>query len=191
MLDTTIWHRQLIPLKLNRLRRQTEWLRYSHVLTVNAFYARFDNLVFLPLGILGDHFYLPDRPAYANLASVGFIAGHEMLHAFDRPCSGNKRTATGRWCTAETAKNLESRAGCVRDYYGLMRKQEGLPVAGDRTLVENIADLAGLKISWRALQSIASQRMQPLLPGLQNYTYEQLFFISYAMVHSKNAVFVL
>uniref|UniRef100_A0A915JED0 Peptidase M13 C-terminal domain-containing protein n=1 Tax=Romanomermis culicivorax TaxID=13658 RepID=A0A915JED0_ROMCU len=53
---------------------------------------------------------------------------------------------------------------------------------GKTTIGENIADNGGVKESFKAyqdyLQSIGGS--EPSLPGLQNLTNNQLFFVSYA-----------
>lgn len=52
-----------------------------------------------------------------------------------------------------------------------------------RTLDENIADNYGLKIAFRAYRSYLSKNVsEPFLPGLKQYSSEQLFFLAYANV---------
>ena len=63
-----------------------------------------------------------------------------------------------------------------------------LQLNGVNTLGENIADNGGVRESFRAYQNyIINQnggKPEPKLPGLQEYTNEQLFFISFAQVYN-------
>ena len=56
---------------------------------------------------------------------------------------------------------------------------------GQNTQGENIADNGGVRESFRAYKlSVDAQGPEPKLPGLLDYTPEQMFFISYAQVSS-------
>lgn len=58
-------------------------------------------------------------------------------------------------------------------------------VNGQNTQGENIADNGGVRESFRAYKlSVDAQGPEPKLPGLLDYTPEQMFFISYAQVSS-------
>ena len=58
-----------------------------------------------------------------------------------------------------------------------------LQVNGTITLPENIADDGGLKASLLAYQTLVKNNgIEPKLPGLEHYSHEQLFFLSYANV---------
>ena len=58
-----------------------------------------------------------------------------------------------------------------------------LKVNGKNTQGENIADNGGVRESFRAyMKSIEEQGPEPRLPGLTQYTPEQLFFVSFSQV---------
>ena len=61
-----------------------------------------------------------------------------------------------------------------------------LQLNGVNTLGENIADNGGVRESFRAYQNWIINKNggkpEPKLPGLQEYTSEQLFFISFSQV---------
>jgi predicted metalloendopeptidase len=61
-----------------------------------------------------------------------------------------------------------------------------LQVDGQRTLRENIADNGGIREAYRAFTRLKTRRgveaLSPRLPGLEQYSPDQLFFIGYASV---------
>lgn len=68
-----------------------------------------------------------------------------------------------------------------------MRKLRKRPiffqVNGKNTQGENIADNGGVRESFRAYKkSVEEQGVEAFLPGLTQYSPEQLFFVSFAQV---------
>jgi len=61
-----------------------------------------------------------------------------------------------------------------------------LQVDGQKTLRENIADNGGIREAYRAFKRLKARRglevFSPRLPGLEQYSPDQLFFIGYATV---------
>jgi predicted metalloendopeptidase len=59
-------------------------------------------------------------------------------------------------------------------------------VDGERTLRENIADNGGIREAYKAFRRLKARRsvevLSPRLPGLEQYSPDQLFFIGYASV---------
>lgn len=55
-----------------------------------------------------------------------------------------------------------------------------LHVNGVLTLGENIADAGGLGAAFKAWKQVEAKKPSQLLPGLQYFTRDQVFFISYA-----------
>ena len=41
------------------------------------------NMMWIPFGILGFPFYLPNRLDSLNFGALGAVVGHEMTHGFD------------------------------------------------------------------------------------------------------------
>ncbi|XP_025083825.1 endothelin-converting enzyme 1-like [Pomacea canaliculata] len=77
---------------------------------------------------------------------------------------------------------------CLVDQYNnFVDKVVNLHVDGLHTLDENVADISGLKVAFKAYRSVIKERGReedkyPTLP----YTPDQLFFIGYAQVMCSN-----
>jgi endothelin-converting enzyme len=105
--------------------------------------------------------------------------------AFDS--TGRHYDETGNytdWWDEKTVENFEERAQCFIDQYAeftvLGKDSEPLHVNGRLTLGENIADAGGLTASYHAWKKRDEAHPDPHLPGLFEFTKEQIFFISYA-----------
>ncbi|KAF9121609.1 hypothetical protein BGX30_002460 [Mortierella sp. GBA39] len=158
--------------------------------TVDAFYDGQSNHIIFPAGILQPPFFHVDNPEYLNYGTLGVAAGHEITHGFDN--MGKNYDYTGRvknWWTNVTEKAFNEKSQCFVNQYGKfsIKGPDGKDynVNGQLTLAEDIADNGGLKQSYRTwqsrLQSDPSGAMYKnfKLPGLEKYTPDQLFFISF------------
>ncbi|KAF9327670.1 Endothelin-converting enzyme 2 [Podila minutissima] len=158
--------------------------------TVDAFYSPYTNQILFPAGMLQDPYYHVDNPDYANMGIMGVIAAHEFTHGFDS--QGRNYDETGRlrnWWTNSTEQVFAEKGQCFVNQYGNFTVDgpggKPLNVNGLLTLNENIADNGGLKLSFRMwLDRFKSDPSSGKyknfkLPGLEKYTPEQLFFISY------------
>ena len=105
--------------------------------------------------------------------------------AFDS--SGRHYDETGNytdWWDTATIDAFEAKTKCFVDQYheftvpGLDGKP--LHVNGRLTLGENIADAGGLSASFQAWKKREAQKATQTLPGLQQFSKEQLFFVSYS-----------
>ena len=127
-----------------------EWAR--PVFEVNAFYYPDLNRFVMPVGILRPPFYDPAASLVTNYGAIGATIGHEFCHAFDSEgrtydAAGNQR----EWWGSRDDREYKRKAAAVRRLFesSLYR---GLPVDGELTLVENIADLGGLEFALEGLK---------------------------------------
>jgi putative endopeptidase len=146
--------------------------------TINAYYRPTMNEIVFPAAILQPPFFDPQADDATNYGSIGAIIGHEFSHGFDD--QGRKFDGDGRlmdWWTESDALEYETRsAGLVAQY----SEFEPLPdqnINGELTVGENIADLAGLIMAYRAWQILQSGSDTPAMNG---FSGEQRFFIGYA-----------
>ncbi|KAI9499158.1 hypothetical protein BDB00DRAFT_753557 [Zychaea mexicana] len=159
--------------------------------TVNAYYNPPYNEIVFPAGILQSPFFSGEYPDYLNYGGIGAVVGHELSHSFDN--NGRHFDAKGRlseWWTKETLEAFEKKTSCFVDQYGnfTMEDESGDPihVNGQLTLGENVADNGGIRqsyVAWkRHYDKNKDGKENMLLPGLENITPEQLFFINYGRI---------
>ena len=154
--------------------------------TVNAYYNPAGNEIVFPAGIMqAPVFYDPSLPQYLSYGAFGSISGHELSHAFDS--SGRHYDETGNftdWWDGDTVEAFNDKAQCFIDQYQEFTvpnpSGEPLHVNGKLTLGENLADAGGLSASFAAWKDADERKRGQLLPGLQNFTKEQIFFMSYS-----------
>ncbi|MFT5684653.1 MAG: putative endopeptidase [Myxococcota bacterium] len=155
-----------------------EWLMSPP--SVNAYYHPIRAEMVFPAGILQPPFFSREHPMAMNFGGIGMVMGHELTHGFDD--SGRKFNGHGQmveWWPEEVATRFDERAQCVVEQFDAFEVAEGLNVNGQLTLGENIADIGGVRESFRAYQAwVAENGAEPeRVEGLNN---EQLFFVSFA-----------
>jgi predicted metalloendopeptidase len=158
-----------------------EWAMPPHV--VNAYYHPLHNEIVFPAGILQPPFFSLAADDASNYGSIGAVIGHEITHGFDD--QGSRFDADGNvrdWWTEQDREEFNRRAKVVVDQYSAHEVEEGLPVNGELTLGENIADIGGLKIAFAALQSALDGANDPV-GGL---TPAQRFYIAWATGWRQN-----
>ncbi len=148
--------------------------------TINAYYNPGFNEIVFPAAILQYPFFDAGRDAAANYGAIGAVIGHEIGHGFDD--QGSKYDGDGRlldwWTEADRAAFEERTKALIAQYDALAPAQ--VPdhhVNGALTIGENIGDLGGLAIAWRAYVLSLQGAEPPVIDGL---TGAQRFFFSWA-----------
>src|SRR5439155_17242033 len=145
--------------------------------TVNAYYQPTANNTALPAGILEPPFFGQGRSIAANLGGIGMVIGHELTHGFDD--QGAQFDADGNlknWWSADDKTKFDAKTTCVADQYSGF---EALPkqfVNGKLTLGENVADLGGVKMAFRAYRTLRANAAKPYVAD--GFTEDQQFFIA-------------
>ncbi|CAG9535457.1 unnamed protein product [Cercopithifilaria johnstoni] len=151
---------------------------------VDAYYVPNLNEMIFPAGIMQFPFMSPGVPNYITYAMVGAVIGHEVSHAFDD--QGGRFDEYGNlhnWWDAETARKFYEKTECFIEQYNEVKVDEaGIHLNGQLSVGENIADNAGVKTALIAYMSWVKEnfRQEAALPGFQNMTSLQMFFIAYA-----------
>ncbi|KAI9550727.1 hypothetical protein GHT06_006121 [Daphnia sinensis] len=171
-------------MNLRRKTNRTRWITFPSV--VNAFYAPKYNSISFPAGILQPpYFGLNGRSASMNYGGIGVVIGHEITHGFDdKGRQNDKYGNTANWWTENTLKQYQLRAKCFEDKYNNYVVLNGTQLNGLTTLGENIADYGGIREAFVAYRNyVAANGIESVLPGLERFTSEQIFFISFANTH--------
>nr|XP_034190777.1 endothelin-converting enzyme homolog [Osmia lignaria] len=156
-------------------------------LTINAFFIVFYNAIEVTAADFQSPFFDSHQPWFTNFGAIGAIMAHEVNHGFDS--SGRVFDKCGEymaWLPA-MAEAYEKRAECFQDqftkYSVVYNKTANIPIEdyGKQTETENIADTMGLQAAFRAYQrrQRICEEPDPMLPGLENFSNEQLLFISF------------
>jgi predicted metalloendopeptidase len=146
--------------------------------TVNAFYSPALNELSVTAAILQPPFFDPEGDGAVNYGAIGAIIGHEISHGFDG--RGRFYGAHGEavdWWSAEDVAAFDRRARVLVEQFTAYRPGPGLEVDGRLTLTENIGDLAGLSIAYRAYRRTLDGKRSAVVDGLSG---EQRFFRSWA-----------
>ena len=146
--------------------------------TVNAYYNPSFNEIVFPAAILEPPFFDMRADDAVNYGAIGAIIGHEISHGFDD--WGSQYDGEGRlrnWWTAADRKAFEALGAQLVAQYGAYQPLPGQSLNGQLTLGENIADLSGLQIAWKAWQRSLGGRPAPVIDGLGG---EQRFFMGWA-----------
>jgi putative endopeptidase len=153
-----------------------EWLFTPQ--TVNAYYSPARNEVVVPAAMLQPPLFNADADDAVNYGGIGAVIGHEIGHGFDdggRRFDGNG--APRNWWGADEEKAFDVLARALVAQYNGYSPIEGARVNGLLTLRENVGDLSGLAIAWRAYQSSLNGRPSRVIDG---FTGEQRFFLGWA-----------
>ena len=157
---------------------RTEWGMTPQ--TVNAYYNPPKNEIVFPAAILQAPFFDPNADPAVNYGGIGVVIGHEISHGFDDQGRQYDSTGTLRdWWTPEDAAKFKVRADRLIAQYDAYEVLPGTHIKGGLTLGENIADLAGLRISYDAYHLSLHGKPAPVIDGL---TGDQRFFLGFAQV---------
>jgi putative endopeptidase len=152
--------------------------------TVNAYYNPGFNEIVFPAAILQPPFFSLESDDAVNFGAIGAVIGHEIGHGFDD--QGSKYDGDGAliswWSDADRKAFEERTASLISQFNELSPSQ--LPdenkVNGELTIGENIGDLGGLGIAYRAyLLSLKNNGGSEPAP-IDGLTAKQRLFLSWA-----------
>ena len=162
-----------------------EWFMLPQ--TVNAYYNPGFNEIVFPAAILQWPFFDVNADPAANYGGIGGVIGHEIGHGFDD--QGSEFDGDGRlsnWWTDDDRERFTQLTRSLIDQYNALEPAAlpGHHVNGELTIGENIGDLGGLSIAWKAYQLSLDGKEPPVIDGL---TGAERFLLSWAQVWRQAA----
>jgi putative endopeptidase len=164
--------------RVNKDKDRTRWEMSPQ--TVNAYYHPLDNEIVFPAAILQFPMFDVNVDAAVNFGAMGAVIAHEMTHGYDD--QGRKFDSSGNmqnWWTEQDTKNFNERAGKIVDQFNKYEVY-GKKVNGELTQGENIADLGGLSLAYKAMMRHFEKHGRPA--DIDGFTAEQRFFLSWGQV---------
>jgi putative endopeptidase len=155
---------------------RTEWGMTPQ--TVNAYYDPTKNEIVFPAAILQPPFFDMKADDASNYGAIGAIIGHEISHGFDD--QGSQYDGDGKlrnWWTADDRKAFDAITAKLDAQYSAYEPLPGVHVKGKLTMGENIADLSGLQIAYKAWKLSLNGKPAPVIDGV---TGEQRFFFGFS-----------
>ena len=169
-----------------------EWLMTPQ--TVNAYYHPLRNEIVFPAAILQPPFFSQDADDAVNYGGIGAVIGHEIGHGFDdkgSTCDGEGKLRN--WWTDADRQAFESRTARLVDQYAALSPaqfdgSENAPkLNGELTLGENIGDLGGLSIAYKAWRAAQDKKDAPDTEPIDGFTPAQRLFVSWAYVWQEKS----
>jgi putative endopeptidase len=149
--------------------------------TVNAYYNPGLNEIVFPAAILQPPFFSEQADDAMNFGGIGAVIGHEIGHGFDD--QGSKYDGDGKlvsWWTKDDREAFEKLTRSLIDQYNALSPEQlddSHKVNGELTIGENIGDLGGLGIAWKAYLISLNGSQPPVVDGM---TAAERFLISWA-----------
>jgi len=167
--------------KLGKPIDRNEWFMTPQ--TVNAYYNPVLNEIVFPAAILQPPFFNLNADDAVNYGAIGAVIGHEMGHGFDD--SGSKYDGDGKlrnWWTDSDRAEFKKRTEKLVLQYDSYVVLDDVHLNGEFTQGENIGDLSGLTIAYKAYQLSKNGKQAPVIDGL---TADQRVFFGWAQVWAR------
>ncbi len=121
---------------------------------VNAAYSSGRNGIEIPAAFLQPPFYTPNADAGVNYCTLGAVIGHEFTHSLD--FVGRLFDANGAlrdWWTPADIAAFDARSKNLISQGNAFEVLPGVHLNGQLSAGENLADIGGLMLAHRALQT--------------------------------------
>ena len=149
--------------------------------TINAYYNPPYNEIVFPAGILQFPFFDANADDAVNYGGIGMVIGHEMTHGFDDQGSQYDKDGNLKnwWGAADNAKFKDKVNQVIHQYDAYTVLPDSLHVKGALTVGENMADIGGLAIAYKAFKNTEEGKGNKKTDG---FTPDQRFFLSFAQI---------
>ena len=128
---------------------------------VNAYYSPSSNTITVLAGILQLPFYSTDFNRVSKYAILGSIVGHELSHALDSNGLYWDKNGSFKplgWLSSTSMQRFQQRIQCITQEFQQEMATDGCNTTlnyGLSTLTENIADLTGIALAFKAMDNSA------------------------------------
>ena len=176
------WDNQFVVKNLHKkIPSKSYWLRSEedNVFDVNAHYNRAINEMIIPNAILQDPYVCLNKSMEYNLACIGFVISHELIHGFDQlGCQFDSNGEMHNWWNEDDLKNYNKLQDEIIEQYETFSKRDNIEIDGKLTLSENIADTSALQIIEDVLENYLMDRN--IFGAEQDKHFKELYY-NYAM----------
>lgn len=148
--------------------------------TVNAYYNPGMNEIVFPAAILQPPFFDATADDAVNYGGIGAVIGHEISHGFDD--EGSKYDGDGNlknWWTEEDRMAFDALTSRLVAQFETYEPLPGRRLNGKLTLGENIADLSGMAVAFKAYRLSLGDSEAPEIDGM---TGNQRFFMGWSQI---------
>ncbi|MFK8012999.1 MAG: M13 family metallopeptidase [Marinicellaceae bacterium] len=177
MKQVTTWGVKENRSKLGQPIDRTEWGMNPQ--TVNAYYNPLKNEIVFPAGILQPPFFNLQADPAVNYGGIGAVIGHEMGHGFDD--QGSQYDGDGNlkswWTDVDREKFMQRTAMLIEQYDNFEVLGGTASVNGELTQGENIGDLSGVSIAYKAFKKAHPENV--VIDGMSS---DERFFYGWAQV---------
>jgi putative endopeptidase len=125
------------------------WVKETdqNVYNVNALYVDINNELIIPNAILQKPFVDLSKSIAYNMANIGIIIGHEIIHGYDDEGSKyNENGIYGNLWSNEDIEKYKRKQELVLKMYDLLNKNDHINHNNSLKLSENISDIGGFLI---------------------------------------------
>lgn len=171
--------------KVGKAIDRDEWFMTPQ--TVNAYYNPGFNEIVFPAAILQPPFFDAAWDDAANYGAIGAVIGHEIGHGFDD--QGSQYDGDGKltdWWSGDDREAFDALTKALIAQYNALSPEgaDGQTVNGELTIGENIGDLSGLEIAWKAYLISLDGAEPAVVEGL---TGAERFFLAWAQAWQQKS----
>ncbi|XP_066593303.1 neprilysin-like [Prorops nasuta] len=163
------------------------WTGSLTPISLNAMYLPEFNSLIVPAGLFSYPFFSIWHPDALRYGLLGSLIIHEISHGFDSISRNYDKDGKEFTWDEQMDKEYISRAKCFVKQYGSYSFRNGNFISqldGNITLDENIADSTGIHSLYKVFKLARALKgtPDPKIPGLEDFSEDQLFFLSAASV---------
>ncbi|HMH29728.1 MAG TPA: M13 family metallopeptidase [Steroidobacteraceae bacterium] len=135
------------------------------------------NTMVLTAGTLQPPFFNPQASDAVNYGAMGIAVAHDLTHAIDATGAAiDLQLHRQNWWSEKDRQDFGKRGQCLIEQFEGYFIEPDVHHNGQRLRDETIADLAGVRISYLALEHSMQAHPVPMIDG---FTPEQQFFIAW------------